>query len=646
MATAKVYDLYAPVLNYKKPIGTLNRPCVSASWVPVEHRRRLSAYDILAAYYYCYSRDYRYSPESGDAGNNDIIKEYGTPAWLCDKIKNKLLGGAVSINIPVPKSLGNANSLKRMIDATEDAKEKASIQERLDSVIAVKNILAQREAKLQDWFSDANVYTKIDENETTASHLGDMIYLLTWDAASGEPKVETFDPGFCFYDQDCDEVSIDDKSSVVISRLCVAWEDVQDYEKNTRKIYRRVFELRKGTGSNRCFMHEANFIYEGELDVNIWDFDDSSIEDGVSVAWVDLGIDFIPAVWVPNITVQGETCGISNIHRLLPLFDSIMNNDTDLSKNGEKLGGASVIVSGKDMKPRKDAVNGGNAPVSFEPNSLYFTGEGGSAELLDTSNMQEALLKTGTRLEEELIELTEITPVAAGRIKPGDQIPSGVALTIMLQPLLDKVGNMRQQRQQFYATLFYYVQRMFQEFGTPDEKALFSGVLYDVRLQFGDIIPSDQKTKAEYYNSLKGTLDDQTILEMMKEDGFSFDIETVLQRKAEQAEKMNQAQANSFDIQRFMDTGNTDTGSDDSDVSKTEPAITSAAPAQTSLNGAQITASVEVVQAVVNKRMPDVAGIELLVAVGIPRENAISVIAAATKMKPLPEAPANDGGAV
>ncbi len=556
----KVYDLFAPILNYKKTITGLKRPAVSTAWCPDSDLRRLKAYDILYAYYMTYSRDFRMAPESGATGNNDDIKEFGTPGWLCDKIKNKLLGGEVGINIPTPKRLKNIDSDLEKLLAIQNP-DQAAVAE-LNTKKAEKLKLGERETYLQDWFTENMIYLKIDENETVASYLGACAYLIYWDVFNNCPAVETYDPGFIYPELNLIngtslELTAEGQSkSVVSDRIFIAWQEEIESQENFR-VYREVYELRVGAdNTKRCFRKAAYYLYPAgsEIRLNDTEWEDLEIIEDISKGWVDLEIDFIPIPIIPNIQVQGETFGRSNIHTLLPLFDSIQNSHTDLAANSEHLGGASVFLSGNDAKPKKDTTTGQPVPIAMKPNSVYMLGESGSADLMDTSNMQTALLATLKRYDEDLIQLSDITKIIAGMIE-ANQIPSGVALTIMLQPLLDKIRPMRQQRQVHYSLMFYYVQRLYQLYGTPEEKALFADPLYDVYLQYGALVPSDDKAKLEYYKMLSEILDLQTVLEKMKEDGFTFDIATVMKRKGE--ERKAQAEANSalFGLQREVDTG-------------------------------------------------------------------------------------------
>ena len=113
----KKYDLYASILNFKKEISTLNSPFLSIDWIPEDHLRRIQAYEIFASYYYNFSRDYRFNPESGDTSQNDTIKEMGDAAWLCNKIKSKLLGEEITLSVKEPKALRKYAKLKAELEA-------------------------------------------------------------------------------------------------------------------------------------------------------------------------------------------------------------------------------------------------------------------------------------------------------------------------------------------------------------------------------------------------------------------------------------------------------------------------------------------------------------------------------------------------
>ena len=119
--TSKIYDLYASLLNYKKQIGDL-KLARSYNWIPDEHLRRLQAYELLTAFYQNYSRDFRMAPEAGDEGNNDDIMESGDAAWLCNKIKAKLLGGNPKLSMPGPKTLRQIKAIEAEVKNGDSAR--------------------------------------------------------------------------------------------------------------------------------------------------------------------------------------------------------------------------------------------------------------------------------------------------------------------------------------------------------------------------------------------------------------------------------------------------------------------------------------------------------------------------------------------
>lgn len=537
-SAVKVYDLYAPILNFKKEVAEPERPAISFNWIPFEHQRRVAAYEILTALYLNYSRDYRFAPETGDESLNDEIFESGDPAWICDRIKAKLLGDTVTPVMPGPKSIKTLQALEKAA-ATDPA-----LTQRVTELQAIKARISARESFIQDWFDDNNVLIEIDENETVASYCGDCVYLIEWLAEEARPNIKTYDPGFYF--PTFNTPSIQPGNTEIVDRVIIAWQEYVDVDpENNRsndlvKVWRDVYELRKTADGYTCWRQYGFFEFGSGMGADLEDFDESDMVEGSSAGWENVGIDFIPIVHIPNVKLQGYDFGMSNMHLLIDTFDSIINAVTDIKTNSEYLGGATVIASGKDVSLKKDATTGAPIPISIMPRTLYAMGEGGSATLLDTSQMQKALLDTLQMLDGRIIRNSQITDVGAGKVDPS-QVPSGFALSIMLQPLLDKIGPMRLIRKRHYSTLFFYIQRLWQIFGSPEEKALFAGDLYDCYLNFGRIIPVDESAELDKYAKLLGILDEQTVLEMMKEDGWSFDIQTVLERKAAaKAEELKQ----------------------------------------------------------------------------------------------------------
>lgn len=529
----RIYDIYASILNYKKSVDVLSRPFVSESWVPENHLRRLKAYEIFNAFFQNYSRDFRMPPETGDLSQNDEIFEMGDPAFLCSTIKSKLLGDSFTISMPGKKSFSPE----------------------------IKELILKREEYLKDWFTNEEnpIYTLIDENELTCSYLGDMVYMVQYNAEAQRPEIITYDPGFYFGDYDYNNASLQEGvSDLVKDRIIIAWQEEDPTDSKKLRIWRDIYELRvKGTGDKEVWNYSGYFEYTGNKEQDIYNLDDKDlIVDQYSLGtkeWKKLSINFLPFVHVPNIKLQGEKYGISNLHFHLAMIDKIINTFTDLSKNCESLGGATVFTWGKDIALVRDQITKEPIPIKIEPNTVYHLGESGGAQILDNSSMQNALLETIKVLEAKLIRNSKITDVGAGLASTQIEL-SGIALKMLLQPLLDMITPMRNQREKYYVKLFWMVQKMYQIYGLPEEKSLFSGDLYPVKIVFGKLVPDDEAAKLDEYLKLKGLIGEKATLEKMKKDGYDIDVEAILQQMELERKRSIEEQMDVFSMRRKNDS--------------------------------------------------------------------------------------------
>lgn len=555
----KQYDLYASILNYKKKVTSL-KLARSTAWVPYDHLRRIQAYEILTAFYQNYSRDMRFAPETGDTSHNDAILESGDPAWLCNKIKSKILGANPRITMPGPKFLKEIKSLKAAAaagDKTQDA--------RLQEFTALADIIQKRLSYLQDWYDENDVCVEIDENETTCSYLGDMVYLVEWLADEQRPNLLTYDPGYYLPDDNIENgESLESGKSGVVERAFVAWEEwptdpITGTALGWCKVWRDTYELRITGEAKACWRHSAYYKFADGVTQQLATFRDEDIIEGSGSGWVSLGIDFIPIVQIPNIKIQGQVFGVSNLHWLIGLFDAIINACNDLKHNSEYLGGATVFASGKEIKYKRDATTGEPSGVKIQPNTLYILGEGGRMDLLDTSAMQKALLDTMEAFDKRMIRDSEITEIGAG-VYSSQQELSGKALKILIQPLMDKITPMRAIRRRRYSMIFWMIQRLWQIFGTPEEKPLFDGDLYNAYMEFGALLPDDESEALDKYIKMEGLIGLEATLDKMVEEGWDINPATILAKKKEQQAAQMQAQMDAFGLRRAEDTGGTDDG--------------------------------------------------------------------------------------
>jgi len=552
---SKTYDMYAPILNYKKAITVLKRPSVNYSWVPGDHLRRLKAYEILWSYWNNISRDFRMAPESGDDSQADDLLEMGDAEWLVGKLKAKLFGDDVKIAVHTDNMEEEIDVLLKLVTNKDiqDEEIKTSAKERAAEVQQKLALVPGRQVFLRNWWHDQAIFNIIDKTETKGGFLGDMVYYTYWDEAEKTVKIKSYDPGFCYpyIFGDEPDLSWDDTETEVSERMIVAWEEsVTD---TSFIIYREVYELRIGKGGVlRLWKQKARFEYGGE-EKDLTSFGEDELMEGEALDWVDIGIDFMPFVWIPCIGVAGEEpFGISYLHFSICMLDSLINSYSDLTVNSEYLGGVTVLASGKNIKPRRDSTTLEPIAVEIQPRSMYYLGEDGNVTILDTSRMQTAIKETIEKQEEKFLRNNNIPDIVAGKMQSG-QIPSGVALALMMQPLSDKISPIRQQRSESYSYLFYNVQRLFQLYGEPYVKGIFSGELSEVQLQYGPLIPSDDEASIKRYVMMQDLVDDKTILEIAKREGLNIDVDVVQKRLEEQREKKLKEQQDLFSMRRDDD---------------------------------------------------------------------------------------------
>lgn len=520
-----VYDLYASLLNYKRAINNINRIAVKLDWVPLDHRRRLKAYELLNSYFSNYSRSFRKNPETGDTALNEDLCEVGDSFWLCEKMRDKLLGGGITLNTEL-SSLGDKIAYEKLLQSTLLADDiKSLIQEQLNILSAAEEISLLREKILGGWFKNNNIFNTIHENELTASWSGDCVYYIYWDVNKECPNIKTYDPGFVFpfYFYDSPEESLMDGDKEIVERWFLAYDTkFGDYDAVYRETYELVIEL----DGYKCYKHAAFYKTNS---ISIEEFSDVNIfSDGLIDDWVDLQIDFIPFQWVSNLKIGSSNFGLSNIQNNVDILDNLINNYSDISTNSEYLGGAIIGASGKEVRPVKNSSTNELIPIRIMPRSVYFLGEGGSMDLIDTSNMQSALLSTEDSLFKRFLNNNNIPDILSSKGGDATRDLSGYALRIRMTPFIDKMVPLRTSRQEIYSAMMEKVMKMFSIYGNAFEKKIFSGALFKINFKFGDLYPQDEADNISILNSKTQLFSKKTVLKMAREAGYDIDIDNEL----------------------------------------------------------------------------------------------------------------------
>jgi hypothetical protein len=552
-AKAVVIDAWS-WLNYKPiyadPRGMPHRrafPEAKATWVPAGDERRLAAYKLLQAY------DNNQAAELAEVIDGPEAREkreFGDPSMFVEAILAHVLGREQTITVPGAEST--------------DGDTDRAMAERVQTL-------------LRDWAEDELLPMRIQQTERKAVALGDGVYRLAWDPAKQRATVRAVDPGFYF-----PLVGEDDDGGEFPTRVHFAWELPEDPRRDLKARIRRItYELAPigaataagadengravrailtapdadgnlvpvvGQGDTvdpdtgtvtrlypwndtpsqvTCYLTDATWNLEdlkGQVDVDSLPLEKATFatrSDGEVLDHLDLLIDFLPVIHVPNtVPAAEEHWGQSSLAKVLQVFDELASSDTDSSRASATTGLPMVAVSG---------VNDTRTQMDVGPGALFKLGENGKLTAVDTSSALRELREHVHDLEDRAAKVSRLPAVALGTIDPS-KAPSGYALDISLGPLDSLIGSMRLARDHKYQLLLKFVQRLHQAGQHPD----WTGIrVQPARLVFGPYKPTDRAGILEQVTLgvEKRVISKETGIRMLMEAGFPIDdIEEELKR--------------------------------------------------------------------------------------------------------------------
>lgn len=480
-------------LDYKKLFHD-GRAFMAPTWVG-DHQRRLQAYRLLQAYRDNFSREWvelnvekrRERREYGDA---DVIVETIVAAILGNDPAIRVDGAdELEDNEPPPPPTPKPQPGQPPPPPPEPPKPRDP---------KPKNPLA---AKLQKWFDSwaeaEHPMLSFQEGEEDAVTLADAVYHIAWDATKGRPTVAEYDPGMYF------PVLDDGHPGDYPRRVHLAWEFERDNKNTGAKntyVRRITFDLvtldaprslpwNKDQSSITCLMTDATWLIEDLSTKKVDDFAMSGAvfetnADGDEVRDLDLNIDFIPVVHLPNTVARKQHFGRSSLATVLQIIDELVAADTDLSLTSRTTGFPPLSVKGT-MERATD----GKTVLTYGPGTVLE----GEANLLDTSKSLDALLKYIEFLLKRLSTNSRIPESILGRIKPSE-VPSGLALALSFGPLRSMVTKMRMVRDEKYPILLKFVARLAMQAGDIDPNT----DLPKIKLDFGSYLPSDSAAIVTY----------------------------------------------------------------------------------------------------------------------------------------------------
>ncbi|WP_169165113.1 hypothetical protein [Cellulomonas taurus] len=456
-----IQDQWAPLAHIPE-IADNTRPVGAPTWIDLVDVRRLTAYRVLSAYrentrrYWLpdamWTGDFRKRGEEFVVGDPQAAnyREYGDAALLVDTARALLLGDDQVITLP------------------DDAPE-------------------QVKTWLTEWAVKERLNQKLLEGEENSIGDGDGVYVLGWSTTKQRPTLRVYDPGFYFPDTLTVVPGWDDDEFAPI--VHVAWEWTDNDGKDW--IRRQTWQLTRletsvsapwgGTRAWTCLYRQVDYdaserlpnttVYSPELTRTPHRRVLTGDPDGDG--WVDMAIDFIPVVHVPNDAATKRTFGTSLLTRIAQILDDIGNTDTDLAAASQTAAPA-LVTTGVPA----GGLTGG-------PGEQWGLPADATAGFLDTSKNLTALREFDKDLLDRLATNSRLALALLGRVQPND-VPSGYALQLGFQPARSLLREMRTVRDEKYPLILRFAMRIAQAAGI-----LPAGATPSATIELGTSMPSD-----------------------------------------------------------------------------------------------------------------------------------------------------------
>lgn len=443
------------------------------AWVPAEDARRLDAYQVYGSY----MRNAARSLIEDD--QVDERREYGEPAAFVAEIVSALLGEEPSI------------------EADERVRE-----------------------WLADWADTEGLISKLLIADNLAVSLGDAVIQVGWDTAKKRPFANVIDPGFYFPTLTESggwptEVRLAweflDNDGAVWVRVRRWWLDTV-VDENGKPVER---SYPWGKSSQACYYSGAAYPLDrlrkgrtgwDQLDPTRADYELIEIGGELVIAEaVDLGIDFLPVVHLPNTLVaDDEHFGTSSLGRVLQALDELQAGDTDLAQ-------AAALVAYPPLATETGIAAVGVDIQSYGPGTVYE----GKISQLDTSRSLDALLKFVADVRDRVAVNGGVPQFSLEQAIGGGSEVSGFALKLRRQSFKAMIDQMRLARAPKWRLVLKFAIRyaMLSRDVNPAEEALAAEIVPS------PVLPTDAASTVEQLASLfaAGLLSLETAVERISE---------------------------------------------------------------------------------------------------------------------------------
>lgn len=486
-----VHDLWAPLNHRAETMGDgTARPQNVPMWVPDMDARRMAAYRLLASYidnctrYYMPEKMWErptqiIQQDAGRLGTQSVelatgkspaekLREYGDARLLVEQAAALVLGESQEVVIP---------------DAA-DVPDDAPDPEKTAQARAV-----QFDEWLHEWAEVERLLLRLYEQEDDSQGLGDGVLVLGWDVEAGRPRLRKYDVESYFPvltgDQDADEFP---------NRVHFAW--VECLPDDTEILHRLTYWRRQLPGNetrrykysdkpSRWAVYQTHATWElskirddatGLYDLSLRTAKFVVGSDGAEINDLDIGVDYMPIIHVPNTPSGGQHFGRSILLCVAQLLDDIGFADSDLAAASEAVGNTPVVVTGGAGQP------GG---LATGPGAQWNLPAGGDAKLLDTSGVLTGQINYVNHLLSRLSVNTRLADALLGRIQP-NEVPSGYALGLGFAPTRSLISKMRLVRAEKHPLILKFAMRFAQQFGLLPE-----GPTPRAEIALGAYLPED-----------------------------------------------------------------------------------------------------------------------------------------------------------
>jgi hypothetical protein len=402
-------------------VGPVFRAPGIGTWVHEDDQRRMLAYQVLQAYVDNVRRHWlpahMWRPGLPTDGDTTVptfpaalqYREYGQAQALVDAARSLVLGDEQKFRVPDAEPKKNTSG--ELVTPAPGS-----------LAVALQNLL-------DEWSEKEQLPEKLVENENRAIALGDSVLTLHWDEDVKRARLSGYDPGFYFPDWQAglsaEYIAQGWKDFDFPPVVHLAWEWMDDnsnvwIRRTTWRMQRlpspRRLPYKADPSPWTCIYEQADYDPKLVADRTVFEFAKGAVRKRL-VEPTDLGVDFMPVVYLPNTPPGSELWGKSTLTSIAQILDDIASGDTDLAINSE------VVAS-----PKLVTKNAQAAPNPGVGEWMNFFGDG-DAKLLDTSHTLDALMKQADRLRQLLAQHSRLGQVLLGMVAPND-VPSGYSMRL------------------------------------------------------------------------------------------------------------------------------------------------------------------------------------------------------------------------